>query len=69
MKTLWITYSWADNKDEDIDFIAQELDGAGVVVILWPPGRAWRPGHATSTNLHRPIGWNPKPLPNQHGGD
>lgn len=23
--TVWMTYAWADNKDSDVDFIAQEL--------------------------------------------
>ena len=26
MKKLWLTYAWADNNEEDIDFIVQELD-------------------------------------------
>ena len=34
MKTLWITYSWEDNKTGDIEFIAQELERAGIAVKL-----------------------------------
>lgn len=34
MKTLWITYSWEDNKNGDIEFIAQELEKVGIDVKL-----------------------------------
>jgi hypothetical protein len=34
MATIWITYAWADNKDGDVDFIAQELERAGLKVKL-----------------------------------
>lgn len=34
MATVWITYSWVDNQDHDVDFVAQELIGAGVIVKL-----------------------------------
>lgn len=34
MKTLWITYSWEDNKSGDIEFIAQELERAGICVKI-----------------------------------
>jgi len=34
MKTLWITYSWEDNKNGDIQFIAQELEKNGINVKL-----------------------------------
>src|SRR5688572_20702875 len=34
MATLWITYAWKDNENRDVDFIAQELEGAGVRVKL-----------------------------------
>jgi len=34
MQTVWITYSWEDNKEGDIDFIAQELTAFGLVVKL-----------------------------------
>lgn len=31
---VWITYAWDDNKDKDVDFIAQELGGEGLEVKL-----------------------------------
>jgi len=31
---IWITYAWADNEHQDIDFIAQELQQAGLTVKL-----------------------------------
>jgi TIR domain-containing protein len=34
MKTLWITYSWEDNKNGDVEFIAQELEKVGINVKL-----------------------------------
>lgn len=34
MAVLWLTYAWTDNKDHDVDFIAQELLRAGVSVKL-----------------------------------
>lgn len=34
MATVWITYAWADNEHQDVDFIAQELQRAGLTVKL-----------------------------------
>lgn len=34
MPSLWITYAWADNRDSDVDFLAQELGRAGLSVKL-----------------------------------
>lgn len=34
MKKVWITYSWEDNNDQSIDFVAQELINAGLDVRL-----------------------------------
>lgn len=34
MAVVWLTYSWADNKDRDVDFIAQELTRVGLTVRL-----------------------------------
>ncbi|WP_179015960.1 toll/interleukin-1 receptor domain-containing protein [Paenibacillus sp. 79R4] len=34
MATVWITYSWLDNQSGDIDFLAQELRDAGLIVKL-----------------------------------
>jgi hypothetical protein len=33
MATLWITYSWQDNR-EDVDFVSQELEALGLTVRL-----------------------------------
>jgi hypothetical protein len=34
MATVWITYAWADNQHGDVDFVAQELQRAGLTVKL-----------------------------------
>lgn len=34
MATVWITYAWSDNVQGDVDFIAQELQRAGLTVKL-----------------------------------
>lgn len=34
MATVWITYAWADNQHNDIDYVAQELGRAGLTVKL-----------------------------------
>jgi hypothetical protein len=34
MAKVWITYAWEDNKDSDVDFIAQELMKSGLEVKL-----------------------------------
>lgn len=34
MATIWLTYSWEDNKASDVDFVAQELNRAGIAVKL-----------------------------------
>lgn len=34
MASVWITYAWKDNEHQDVDFIAQELKGAGLTVKL-----------------------------------
>jgi hypothetical protein len=34
MATVWITYAWADNEHGDVDFVAQELQRAGLTVKL-----------------------------------
>lgn len=46
MATIWLTYAWDDNEQGDIDYIAQELETAGVTVKLdrWnisAGGRLW----------------------------
>jgi len=34
MAIVWITYAWADNQHNDVDFVAQELEQAGLTVKL-----------------------------------
>lgn len=34
MPTIWITYAWEDNKEQDVDFVAQELRSGGIEVKL-----------------------------------
>lgn len=34
MSSVWITYAWEDNKDSDVDYIAQDLIRAGLDVKL-----------------------------------
>jgi hypothetical protein len=34
MKTLWITYSWKDNENGDIDYLAQELEKSGITIKM-----------------------------------
>lgn len=34
MATIWITYSWVDNENQDVDFVAQEIRGTGLTVKL-----------------------------------
>jgi hypothetical protein len=33
-KRLWLSYAWTDNKSDDVDFIAQELEANGLRVHL-----------------------------------
>jgi hypothetical protein len=33
-KSIWITYAWEDNKDREVEFIAQELSRIGLIVKL-----------------------------------
>ena len=44
MARLWITYAWADNKAQDVDFLAQELSQAGLEIKLdrWSIGAGKR---------------------------
>ena len=34
MATIWMTYAWNDNQNKDVEFLAQELQGAGLTVKL-----------------------------------
>jgi hypothetical protein len=36
MSTIWLTYAWHDNRDGDVDILAQQLLGAGITVKLDP---------------------------------
>jgi hypothetical protein len=31
-KRLWLTYAWVDNEDSEVEFVAQELERAGLIV-------------------------------------
>jgi hypothetical protein len=44
MATIWLTYAWKDNEARDVDFIAQELENAGVTIKLdrWTIGAGKR---------------------------
>ncbi len=62
MASLWITYAWADNGDRDVDFLAQELGRAGLIVRLdrWslPVGqRLWDHIADFITNPAQSDGW------------
>jgi hypothetical protein len=34
MATVWLTYAWADNQTQDVDYAAQELVAAGLTIKL-----------------------------------
>jgi hypothetical protein len=34
MASAWLTYAWEDNKDRDVDFLAQELQAVGLTINL-----------------------------------
>lgn len=34
MPTVWLTYAWDDNKNKDVDYVAQELENIGIKVKL-----------------------------------
>ena len=57
MATIWITYAWDDNKDGDVDYIAQELTRSGLTVKLdrWnlqAGKRLWEQIASEITNPH-----------------
>ena len=43
-ETLWVTYAWADDEDNDVQFLAQELTAAGIDIKLdrWTIGAGER---------------------------
>ncbi len=62
MKTIWLTYAWADNSDGDIDYIAQELVRSGVSIKLdrWNIGAGGRLWEQISSQIEDPAksdGW------------
>jgi hypothetical protein len=62
MKTIWLTYAWADNSDGDIDFIAQELVRSGVSIKLdrWNIGAGGRLWEQIASQIEDPAksdGW------------
>lgn len=34
MSNIWITYAWADNQDDEVNFIAEELARSGTTIKL-----------------------------------
>ena len=34
MAKVWLTYSWEDNKNKDVDYLAQEMQSSGLSVKL-----------------------------------
>ena len=62
MNKLWITYSWADNEGQDIDFVAQELSSVGISVKLdrWTiraGSRLWDQIHEFISSKDHCDGW------------
>ena len=56
MAAIWITYAWKDNENEDVDFIAQELQLAGLTVQLdrWNIGAGKRLWEQIETFIVKP---------------
>lgn len=56
MATIWITYSWEDNKNRDVDFLAQELQAVGLIVKLdrWTLGAGKRLWEQIETYIQDP---------------
>jgi hypothetical protein len=62
MTSVWLTYAWQDNADLDLDYIAQELQRAGIVVKLdrWNIGagrRLWEQIDNFITNPSESDAW------------
>lgn len=58
MPTVWLTYAWDDNKADDVTFVAQQIQAAGLVVKMdrWVIGagtRLWEQieNHITNPGL------------------
>lgn len=74
MTTLWITYAWADNAHSDIDFVAQELQSAGLGVKLdrWTIGAGRRLWEQIETFIQSPTesdAWMIYATPNSLGSE
>src|SRR4051794_37632777 len=59
---LWLTYSWADNRDQEVEFIAQQLESENVTVLLdrWeirPGRRLWHQIAAFITDSASSDAW------------
>lgn len=62
MKTIWLSYAWADNKQNDVDYVAQELESFGLTVKLdrWniqAGKRLWEQIENYITNRKECDGW------------
>ena len=62
MATIWLTYAWEDNRNQDVDYVAQELIRAGVNVRLdrWAIGaglRLWEQIENFIMNPSESDGW------------
>ena len=57
MATIWITYAWNDNESQDVDFLAQELERAGLTVKLdrWNIGAGRRLWEQIETSIVKPA--------------
>jgi len=61
-KQLWLSYAWLDNDGQDVDFAAQELERAGLIVHLdrWtliPGKRHWEDIASFITDPMRSDAW------------
>jgi len=58
MATIWLTYRWDDNKDQDVDFLAHELVAAGLTVKLdrWNLGAGRRLWEQIENFIQNPRG-------------
>lgn len=62
MATIWITYAWADNQYNDVDYVAQELGHTGLTVKLdrWNLGtgrRLWEQIESFICNPNQSDAW------------
>lgn len=74
MATVWLTYAWADNSDQDADFVAQELIRAGLQVKIdrWNLSagkRLWEQIEHFICNAAECDGWVLYATPNSLGSE